>query len=247
MTNEQIQLEEGDVVLCVVDRIVGIVVFVKILDPLAEGKEGSIVVSEVAPGRIRNLRNYVVPKKKIVCKVLRIDNTGNMHLSLRRVKEKERKEVMEQYKQERSSTSILKTILEKETQKIVEKIKTDYLLITDFLQKAKDSPELLEKYVSKEQAKKILEILNKQKTKISVVKKDFFLKSFSSNGIEQIKNILKEFAKEEKIEIRYISAGKYSIRSESENIKSADQRANLILEELEKKAKEKKMEVSYPK
>ena len=61
-------LEVGDIVLCTVDRIVGTIVFVKI-----DGDgEGSIILSEIAPGRIRNLREYVVPKKKIVCKVLRI-------------------------------------------------------------------------------------------------------------------------------------------------------------------------------
>jgi translation initiation factor 2 alpha subunit (eIF-2alpha) len=56
------ELEVGDVVLCTVDRTAGTVVFVKI-----DGYgEGSIITSEIAPGRIRNLREYVVPKKKIV-------------------------------------------------------------------------------------------------------------------------------------------------------------------------------------
>ena len=60
------ELEVGDVVLCTVDRIAGTVVFVKI-----EGNgEGSVIISEIAPGRIRNLRDYVVPKKRIVCKIL---------------------------------------------------------------------------------------------------------------------------------------------------------------------------------
>ena len=61
------KLEVGDFAMCTVDRIVGTIVFVKI-----DGRgEGSIILSEIAPGRIRNLRNYVVPKKRIVCKVLR--------------------------------------------------------------------------------------------------------------------------------------------------------------------------------
>ena len=83
--------EEGDLVLCTVDRIVGTVVFVKIKSKDKE-IEGSIVLSEIAPGRIRNLRDYVVPKKKIVCKILRIKGE-NIELSLRRVSQKERKEV----------------------------------------------------------------------------------------------------------------------------------------------------------
>jgi len=63
-------LKEGDNVLCTVEKIVGTTVFVKIED---NGGGGSIIVSEIAPGRIRNLRDYVVPNKKIVCKVLRME------------------------------------------------------------------------------------------------------------------------------------------------------------------------------
>src|SRR3989344_4876424 len=85
------ELEIGENILCTVERIEGTVVFVS----LDNRKEGSIVVSEIAPGRIRNLRDYVVPKKKIVCKILRISDRGNVELSLRRVSAKERKEVMD--------------------------------------------------------------------------------------------------------------------------------------------------------
>ena len=84
-------LEEGEIVLCTVDRIDGTNVFVSI-----EGDgEGIIQTSEIAAGRIRNLRDYVVPKKKIVCKILKI--SGNrVELSLRRVNQKEQKEILEQ-------------------------------------------------------------------------------------------------------------------------------------------------------
>ena len=54
------ELKENDLVLCAVDRIVGTIVFVKIE---GEKKEGSIILSEIAPGRIRNLREYVIQKK----------------------------------------------------------------------------------------------------------------------------------------------------------------------------------------
>ena len=77
---------EGDIILCTVEKIEGISVFVTI----DKGGTGSIVTSEIAPGRIRNLRDYVVPNKKIVCKVLKVDPNGHVHLSLRRVTAKER-------------------------------------------------------------------------------------------------------------------------------------------------------------
>ena len=86
-------IEEGDIVLCTVDRIVGTNVFVKI-DERGKEHEGCIVLSEVAPGRIRNLRDYVFPHKKIVCKVLRISG-DRIDLSLRRVTQKEQKALKE--------------------------------------------------------------------------------------------------------------------------------------------------------
>jgi len=103
-------LEEGDLVLCTVERIERTVVFVKIF---LNGEEigGSVTTSEIAPGRIRNIRDYVVPKKKIVCKVLRISQKGNIELSLRRVTPKEKKEVMDQDSQEKSYIKILKSVL----------------------------------------------------------------------------------------------------------------------------------------
>ena len=52
--------EQGDIVLCTVDRIVGTTVFVK----MPGNKEGTIILSEIAPGRIRNLREHVVKKRK---------------------------------------------------------------------------------------------------------------------------------------------------------------------------------------
>src|SRR3990167_3310904 len=113
-------LEEGDLVLCTVEKIVGTIVFVNID---GEKKQGSIVLSEIAPGRIRNLRDYVVPKKKIVCKILRIYDKGNIELSLRRVTLKEKKEVLEQFKLEKSYESILRSVLGENAQKIIENIK----------------------------------------------------------------------------------------------------------------------------
>ena len=110
-------MEVGDLVSCVVDRIVGTVVFVKIHGQKQE-TEGSIVFSEVAPGRIRNIRDYVVPKKKIVCKILRISN-NNIDLSLRRVTQKERKEVLEGENLEKSYISILKSVLENKAEETI--------------------------------------------------------------------------------------------------------------------------------
>ena len=226
------ELEEGDVVLCTVEKMVGTVVFVRIEDD----REASIIMSEIAPGRIRNIRDYVVPKKKIVCKVLRIRN-GNIDLSLRRVTQKEKKEVLEKEKQEKSYVSILKSVLKEKTDEIVREIlKQDNLF--PFLEEAKENPKNLEKIAGKTNAEKILEILKTQKQKKAIIKKEFTLTSTEPDGLNTIKEILGN-AKD--IEIKYISAGNYSIKKESEDAKSADTQIKDFLSKVEKTAKQKNM------
>ena len=224
------KLEVGDKVLCTVDRIVGTAVFVRL-----EGSniEGEIVMSEVAPGRIRNIRDYVVPKKKIVCKVLRISSSGNIELSLRRVTPKERKEVMEQNSQEKSYTSILKSILGDNLEKAIKEISEEQDLVS-FLEEAKTNSAKLEKIIGKENSKKVLDILNTQKKKKTTVKKEIHLTTIKPNGITIIKKVLEIF---KWVEVKYISAGRYSLSIESEDIKVADKKLKEMIDLAEKETK----------
>ncbi len=221
--------EEGDLVLCTVEKIERTVVFVKI-----DGDgEGSIIMSEIAPGRIRNVRNYVVLKKKIVCKVLRISQRGNIELSLRRVTPKEKKEVTEQYKQEKSYVNIIKSVLGEKAEKAIKEISKDERIF-EFFGEVKENPKKLDKIFEKKDAEKILKILSLQKQKKAIIKREINLKSFDSNGLEKIKNILSNI---KDVEIKYISAGRYSIKAESENLKKTDKMLKEITNEIEKRAK----------
>ena len=231
-------MEVGDLVSCVVDRIVGTVVFVKIE---GQGKEveGSIVFSEVAPGRIRNIRDYVVPKKKIVCKILRISNS-NIDLSLRRVSQKERKEVLEGENLEKSYTSILKSVVGEDAEKTIKKINEKESLVS-FFEEAKTKPAELEKIIGKENAKKIIDILNAQKKKVSRIKKEIAMTTIKPDGITLIKKILSLF---KDFEVKYLAAGKYLIESESSDVKSADKKIREKIDEAEKEAKKLGVEFS---
>lgn len=231
-------LEEGDIVLCTVDRIIGTIVFVRIHH---EGKEleGSIVFSEIAPGRIRNIRDYVVPKKKIVCKVLRISG-DRIDLTLRRVTQKEEKEVKEREKLEKSYENILKGVLGEGGEKVLKEISSKKS-VYDFLEESKEDPKILEKIVGKEDAEKVLDVLKSQKKKKSIIKKEISLTNTKSNGLESIKNLLKEIGN---IEVKYISSGKYSLKKESEDLKKADQEFKNILSNIEKKARKEGIEFS---
>ena len=57
--------------------------------------------------------------------------------------------------------------------------------------------------------------------------------------------IIKEFLQEMKnVQIKYLSAGKYSVKLESTDMKKADSEIKKMLENIEKKAKEQGIEFS---
>ncbi len=229
------ELEEGTNVLCTVEKIIGTTVFVKI----ENDGEGTIITSEIAPGRIRNLRDYVVPKKKIVCKVLRVSG-DRVDLSLRRVTPKERKEVLEEYSEEKSYENIIKKFLENKAEEVLEKIKKKQR-VYDFIEDAKQDPEEFEALAGKELAKKILDIVKTEKKKSVIVKKEICLRTTNPEGLNQIKKLFDEI---HDAEINYICAGKYSLKIESSDAKKADTRLREIILEIEKKTKKHDFEFS---
>ncbi len=236
------QLEEGQIVLCTVEKILGTTVFCKI-----DGDgEGTLITSEISPGRIRNLRDYVVPGKKIVCKILKITPRG-AYLSLRRVKQNEKKELLEQIAKEKSYRAIIKTVLGKENaEKIIDKI-TETETIFDFLEQTKTNPKILKEFFSKTESEKIIKILETKKEKPKEIKQIFRLSSNASDGIKIIKNILDKAYKESKCKISYLAAGKYRLTLSGENFKELKTQSNKIFSIIEKLAKKNGCEFSLEK
>jgi translation initiation factor 2 subunit 1 len=230
------EFEEDELVLGIVDKIENMNVFVK----LSEGKVGTIVTSEIAPGRIKNLREYVSPNKVIVCKVLRISQ-NHIDLSLRRVSAKEKKEVMLKYQQEKDIEIGLKAILKEKSMEIIQRIKDDFKTLSEFVEKIQLSEAQLEKYIPKEFLEKISKITEKKKKEVEV-KKIVKLKCLDSNGVNKIKDILD--IKQENVKIIYVSAGNYLISLKAEDYK----KANLLMEEftnqIEKRSKKSTCELT---
>src|SRR3989339_651324 len=123
--------EVDEIVLCQVTKIFPNSVFVDILE---YKKSGMVHISEIAPGRIRNLRDFVSEGRQIVCKVLKIDEQkGYIDLSLRRVNTTERRNKLEEVKQEQKAEGIIKNLAtklklnaEQLYEKISEKVFKDY-------------------------------------------------------------------------------------------------------------------------
>lgn len=227
------QLEEGQIVLVTVDKIIGTTVFVK-LDEY--NLEGAISFPEIAPGRIRNIRDYAFPGKKIVCKVLQIHQNG-VELSLRRVKVNERNDFNDQQRKERNYLALFRTVVPNFEEKI-NQIRSSESSFFDLIESAKENPKLLEKYITKEQSDKILKILGEKKLKETLVSKKFDLSSKNTDGIIRTKKIVLESTKDCKnCEVSYIAAGKYLLKLKAADAKQADQKLRQVLENIELQAK----------
>lgn len=80
----------GELVVCTVTKIFDQGAFIS-LDEYG-GKEGMVHISEVASGWIKNIRDHVREGQKSVCRVLAVDpNRKLVDLSIRRVKDSERR------------------------------------------------------------------------------------------------------------------------------------------------------------
>jgi len=220
---------EGDIILCTVTDIAKTTVFVETED----GTKGSIVFSEVAPGRIRNIRQYAVPKKIIACKVLHIRD-DHLFLSLRRVKEIEKRELMEEHKKEKTWKTVLKKIIGEEAEKIIEKIK-EAEPVNAFFEQAREKSELLGKYFDKSQIEKLEKVVKEKKEKEKEVKKEFKLSSKEPDGILKIKEIISPYEN-----ITYLGSSKFQIKIKSIDLKKAGSELNKIIETIEKQAKKAK-------
>jgi translation initiation factor 2 alpha subunit (eIF-2alpha) len=226
------EIKVDELVLCTVTKIEGTTVFVNIEE---YNLPATIMFSEIAAGRIRNIREHVVPNKKIVCKVLKI-HPDHIELSFRRVTASERDLVTERFKQEQTFKGMLKSVT-KDYEKKIDEIKKE-MSLSDFIQKIKEDTKLISQFFSKEESEKIKKILSEKKEKPKEAKKTFVLKSDSPSGIKEIKEILE--TKDKNIEISYLGSSQFSISSKGKDFKEANQCCLSLLDVIKEKAKSKK-------
>jgi translation initiation factor 2 alpha subunit (eIF-2alpha) len=227
-------MEEGSLVLCKVKEVSNTITSVE----LPDGKQGTIISSEIAPGRIKFMRQYVVPNKQIVCKILGISG-DNVHLSLRRVNSKEKKEVMQIYKQEQAINVGFKQILGDNLEKVKDKILKDFETLGQFIKATREDKKLIEKYIPKTNQESIKKLTEKKK-KSQELKQNIKIKCLEEDGVKKIKEIFD--IKDENVSVNYISAGQFKLKLRVDDFKEGKKRIAEILEELEEKTKKYKCE-----
>ncbi len=222
--------EVDEIVLCKVTKIFPSSVFVDI--PAYE-KGGIVHISEVSPGRIRNLRDYVSIGRQIVCKVLRVDREkDHIDLSLRRVNSTQRKEKLDEVKQELKAEQIIKNLakklnqpVEKLYEEISKKIFPEYShLHLCFHAVAEGEADLAGLGVNKKLAAELTSVIEEKFRPTKVyIKGEITLQTYHSDGVEKIKAVLTAVeTSSPTITLFYLGAGRYKLVIEDEDYKEAE-------------------------
>ena len=232
--------EEDELVMCTVTKVQFHSVFAN-LDEY--GNSGMIHISEVSPGRIRNIRDYVKEGKKVVCRVLRISREkGHIDLSLRRVTETQKRKKVDEIKQEQKAEKILEFVakdlkldVKKLFEEIINNISKKYNSLYEFFQEVvTDSSAIKDAGVSEKTAKKLEEAIKSRIKEVSVkIEGKLKLTIYAANGVDVVKEALKKAAEagKESISIKYLGAGLYNVAVNAKDYKEAE---TLLKDSLEK-------------
>ncbi len=236
--------EEGEIVLATVKKILYHSVFVE-LDEY-EHKEGMIHISEVSPGRIRTLSDYVKEGKKIICKVLNVDKSkGNIDLSLRRVSTSAKIAKSNEIKQEQNAEKLLGFVakgLKMELKDMYSlfgfNIIEEYGSLNIFFNAVVEDKKNI---VALKLDKKVEEVLytnikDKIKPQEVSVFGNLILKSYSEDGINVIKKILKDIEKKG-INVSYNGAPKYRLQIVGKEYKNIEKKLDAAVESAIEKIK----------
>ena len=248
----------GDLVVCTVKKVQNFGAFVE-LDEYP-GKEGFIHIAEVAPGWIKRIRDHVREGQKVVCKVMHVDETkGHIDLSLKRVNAHQRKEKIQEWKNEQRATKLLE-MLAKNIGKTIEQCYNEFgrklvekygTLYAAFEECAYDVETLKKDGFSGEWLKEF-EKIAKENISIPFVSIKGYIKieSWLPDAILHIKNALLEAEKSEyedvTIEVSYVGAPRYAIKVTAPDYKIAENELKKAIERVTKSL-EGKAQVSFSK
>jgi len=243
--------EFGELVICNVKKISPFAAWCNLEEYNAV--EGMIHISEVAGKWVRDIRKFVKPNKQYVAKVIRIDREKNsVNLSLKRVSRSDEKNKWNVYRKGQRAEKILEQV-GKELNKSLEQIYTEigFPLQEKFgelfvaFEEIKKNPDILQKSDFPEAWKKtLIAIIEKNLVeKEVVIKADVELKSYANDGIERIKNLLKEI--DDKTEVSYISTPTYRVEIKTKNPKIEEKKLEQELDKLVVQAKKTGVEANY--
>jgi len=225
--------EKGELVVCTVKKAKGFGAFVELEE--YPDKRGFIHIKEVASGWVKNIRDYVREGQRIVCKVMDVDpSKGYVDLSLKRVNEHQRREKIQQWKNEQKARKLFEMLAERIGKDVdecykefgYELIKKFGSLYDAFEEVVRDENSLHEEGFEGEWIEDFVDIA-KENILIPNVEIKGYVEMICPlpDGINHIKKALQMMEGKEgevEVKIKYISAPLYGVEVTAPDYKSAE-------------------------
>ena len=225
--------DKGELIIGTVIKAKGFGAFIQLEE--YPDKEGFLHIKEVASGWVKNIRNYVREKQRVVCQVLDIDPSKNhIDLSLKRVNDHQRREKIQQWKNEQKAKKLLEMTAERIgkkapdlSKKVANELIKKYGSLYRAFEEVLTNPESLKEEGFKGDWVPAFIETAKENIAIPYVNVKGFVKLFSpgKNGIQTIIDALKNAEKKTEdivVTIRYQSAPLYRIQVQAPEYKTAE-------------------------
>ena len=232
--------ENGDLVVCTVKNVKNFGAFVT-LDEY-DDKEGFVHVRDIASGWVKYIRDFVREGQKIVCKVLGVDSTkGHIDLSLKSVNEHQKREKIQQWKNEKKAEKLVEIIAERMSISVDDaydmfgnKLLEEYETLYGAFESVVTYPEEFLEEFSGEWTDTFMEVA-KENVAPPTVQIDGILEMTSSapDGMERVKNALLkglEAADGDAVEITCVGCPKYRVVVTAGEYKEAEETMRRVSE-----------------
>jgi translation initiation factor 2 subunit 1 len=230
--------ERNELVVCRVTKIYPNSVTAELVE---YGKPGMIHVSEVASRWVRDIREFLKEGQFVVCRVIDVSG-GQVQLSVKRARTEDKASKMNEFKRENKAEKLLEMAakqmgrtLEQAYQDVGFSLQDQFGSLTKAFDFAVRRPELLkEKGIPEAWIGPLMDIARKSSSeKEYQVVATLDMRCYSSDGVERIRKALSGAAKEG-LEVKYISAPRYTIIGRGKNFKETKARVQQAVEAVRK-------------
>ncbi|MGB2582315.1 MAG: translation initiation factor IF-2 subunit alpha [Thermoplasmata archaeon] len=234
--------EVGEMAICSVQNVKNFGAFVT-LDEF-QNREGFIHVRDVATGWVKYIRDHVREGQKVVCRVLGVDaDKGHIDLSLKQVNDHQRREKIQEWKNEKKAEKLLEMAgnkinksLEDSYAEVGEKLIEEFgTLYGSFEATAADKDVLKDLGVDEKWIGAISSIAG-ESIQLPSVTIDGLLSvtSPAPDGIDRIRESLESGLKggEAGIDIHYLGAPRYRVTVTAEDYKIAEEELKAAIDRI---------------
>ena len=224
--------DNGELVVCSVTNVKSFGAFVT-LDEY-DNKEGFIHVRDIASGWVKYIRDFIREGQKVVCKVLGVDSSkGHIDLSLKSVNDHQKREKIQQWKNEKKAEKLVEIIAERLSISVDEafdqfgnELTEAYETLYGAFESIAANPDELRDEYTGDWVETFIEVASENVT-LPFVEIDGILemRSLEPDGVEDIRKALQaglEAADGAEVSITCVGSPKYRIVITAEEYKTAE-------------------------